>query len=176
MALDVETGSGNAKAESYCSVADANTYHAARGNAAWDALASDTVREQCLRRATAYMGQSYRLRWAGMRATNAQALDWPRAWVPKPDAPSAYGAWAGYYLSTTVPLEVVRACAEMALRAAAGDLAADLGQTVTERTIGPITTKYAPGSQAVKRYRAVDLLLGPLLKDDGGATIRLARA
>lgn len=176
MALDVETGSGNATAESYCSVADANTYHTARGNAAWAALASDTVREQCLRRATGYMGQSYRLRWAGIRATNVQALDWPRAWVPKPDAPSAYGAWARYYLSTTVPAEVVQACAEMALRAAAGDLAADLGQTVTERTVGPITTKYAPGSQAVKRYRAVDMMLGPLLADAGGQSVRLVRA
>ena len=69
------------------------------------------------------------------------------------------------------------ACAELAFRAASGELAADQGQAVTERTVGPITTKYAPGSVATKRYVAVDRLLAPLLTDGGSSSaLRLVRA
>lgn len=49
MSLVTEDGTAKADAESYCTVAFATTYHSDRGNAAWAALASDTVREQLLR-------------------------------------------------------------------------------------------------------------------------------
>ena len=78
MSLIVEDGSIVTGAESYISVADASTYHTARGNAAWAALASDAVREQCLRKATDYMEQVYRSRWQGCRVGETQALSWPR--------------------------------------------------------------------------------------------------
>ena len=38
MALETETGTGSATAESFCSVADADTYHAARGTTLWATL------------------------------------------------------------------------------------------------------------------------------------------
>jgi len=175
MAMITEDGTGRADAESFCSLADATTYHAAMGNAAWAALATDALREQALRRATVYMGQTYRLRWAGYRRTDTQALDWPRHNVPKPD--TSDGRFVAYYSETSVPTEVRNACAELALKASAGELLADVGQAVTERTVGPITTKYAAGSVAVKRYMAVDRLLGPLLADGGSSSaLRLVRA
>ena len=36
MALEVEDGTGKSTAESYISVADATTYHTARGNSTWN--------------------------------------------------------------------------------------------------------------------------------------------
>jgi len=172
MALVVESGAGLAGAESYCSVAFATAYHEARGNTAWAALASDTVREQQLRKATDYMAV-YRDRWAGYRATTAQALDWPRYDVPVKDA--AYGAVMAYYDSDTVPAAVARACAELALRAIDGDLNEDLDAPVIEETVGPITTRYAQGTRQTKRYPAIDALLMPFFAG-GENSLKVVRA
>jgi len=174
MALITESGSGLADAESYCSVAFATTHHAARGNAAWAALASDTVREQLLRRATDYMVQVYRLRWAGYRLLTTQALDWPRYWVPVPDAVSGYTGLGGpSYPVDVVPPEVARACADLALKAATADLAPDLSQAVKSKSVGPVKIEYQDYSQATKTYRAIDNLLAPFLTGQG--SIRLMR-
>lgn len=174
MALETETGTGSATAESFCSVADADAYHAARGVTLWATL-STTEKEQALRRGTDYMSQTYRLRWTGYRKNDTQALDWPRYDAVKPD--STVGRFMAYFADNIVPTEVRNACAELAFRAASGELAADVGQAVTERTVGPITTKFAPGSVAVKRYVAVDRLLAPLLADGGNSYgMRVVRA
>ena len=159
MALIVETGTGLADAEVYCPLAFADSYHAARGNTLW-ATMSETEREASMRRAVDYMQQQYRTHWAGYRLTITQALDWPRYEVPRVD-------FGGFYATDAVPIEVQRACAELAFRAASGELLGDQGQTVIEQTVGPITTKYADGSSPRKRFAAVDALLGPLLKQGG---------
>lgn len=163
MALIVEDGTGKVDAESFVSVAEATTYHTARGNAAWAALANDTIREQLLRKATAYMQQAYRARWQSFRVSTTQALDWPRAWVKIPDAPYGYGSFAAYVPNNVVPLEVRQACAELALTAIAGDLAPALGRTTSRERVGDIDVAYEPGSPEYTRYRAVDLLLAPYL-------------
>lgn len=154
MALVVESGIGMADAESYISVADATTRHASLGNAAWAALASDTVREQALRRATQYMLQAYRIRWSGERSTSTQALDWPR-----------YGVVVdGYQLaSDSIPVEVANACADLALKASAADLSPDLTRGVLRKKIGPLETEYDPNSPQAKRYTAIDRMLAPYL-------------
>ena len=157
MALIVEDGTGLATAESYISVADASTYHTARGNAAWAALASDTVREQCLRRATGYMVQAFRFRWDGSRRVSTQALDWPRLYVPIKD----FGFILNYYDPDSVPTDVKNACAELALKAATADLLADTTQQILSETIGPIKTDYDKFSPQNTRYAAVEALLKP---------------
>ena len=111
MPLTVETGTGSATAESYATVAQADAYLAARGHTAWADLETD-VKEQSLRKATEYMFAAYSLRWAGYRMTATQALDWPRAYVPR--VPAMTGTL--YYADNAVPVEVQRACAELALR------------------------------------------------------------
>ncbi|AKJ28834.1 DnaT-like ssDNA-binding protein [Caldimonas brevitalea] len=176
MALVTEDGTGRADAESYCSVAFADTYHDARGRAAtWTALQLD-VKERCLRLATDYMLQAYREAWAGQRATFDQALDWPRAWVPKKDAPSGYASHAAYYASDAVPVEVQKACAELAFKAATGtDLAPDIGPQVTSKTVGPISVTYAAGARQQVVYQAVGGLLAPLLAHSG-SQIRVVRS
>lgn len=174
MTLVVEDGTGLSTAEAYISAADASTYHTARGNAAWAALASDAVREQMLRRATDYMGQVYRVRWAGNRVTTTQALDWPRVNVPMRDGPGGRGSYPSYYPSNAVPAAVARACAELALRASAAALIPDEGQAVKRKKVGPVEVEYQDYSRATKTYRAIDNLLEPLLGSGGG--IRIVRS
>lgn len=139
MALVVEDGTGLADAEAYIAVADADAYHAARGNAAWAALATE-AKEAALRLGADYMGAVYGLRWCGARLTTTQALDWPR---------DAEG----------VPAAVVRANAELALRASAGALLADQGPAVKSETVGPLSVTYMDGARQSMRYALVDALL-----------------
>lgn len=166
MAIVVETGTGSATAESYISVADASAYFTARGVTAWAALATDALREAALRKATEYMTAVYRSRWQGARFTETQALDWPRAGVVR-------DSWQ--VGTDEVPVEVQRATAELALRAAAGDLSPDLKQAKTSVTVGPIRTDYDRSSPQAKRYRAIDAMLAPFLKAGGGISVGLVR-
>lgn len=165
MAIVVEDGSGLPGAESYASVSDADTYQAARGRTLWAAL-STNEKEQALRRATDWMLQEYRDRWQGTRMTETQALDWPRYDV----------CLDGYWVATdTVPKEVVRACIEMAFRAASGDLLKDQGAQVQSKSVGPISVTYAQGARQNVKYAAVDSMLRGLLSG-GGVGIKLVRA
>jgi hypothetical protein len=168
MALIVENGTGLANAESYISVVDATTYHANRGNAAWAALDSDTVREQALRKATDYMEQVYRLQWKGSRVTNTQALSWPRYDVEREDG-------SGWYASDAVPNEVKNACAELALKASADDLSPDLGQGIIREKIDVIEVEYDKNSPQYTQYRAVNNMLAPLLNGLSGAFRKVIR-
>lgn len=172
MSLITEDGTGRADAEALASVADADTYHAARGNTLWSTITTEE-KEQALRRATGYMEQMYRLKWKGLRNSLSQALDWPRMNVQLEDV--GFGSVAAYVPYNTVPKEVVQACAEMALKAASGELAGDLQRPVASETIGPIRTEYVIGAPEYVRYRSVDLLLRPLLSS-GGLSVRLVRA
>jgi hypothetical protein len=180
MALETELGTGSATAESYISVVDAGTYHAARGNAAWAALASDTVREQSLRRATDYMCQVYRSRWNGARVSATQALDWPRNYVflePVADIqPISLFEYSNMVPADSVPVAVQRATAELALRAASADLLSDLNQGVLSEQVGPIQVTYDKASPQRARYPAIDQMLAPYLKTGGGAMVSLVRA
>lgn len=181
--LIVEDGTGKANAESYTSVADASAYHTARGNAAWAALASDTVREQLLRKATDAMMQMFAGRWAGTRVSSTQALDWPRYNVPMKDGPAnlpySYGV-ASYYPSNTIPAAVARACAELALKAAAADLIADGEQAIIRKRVrveGAVDTEteYQPGSVDGRNFRAVESMVQPFLSANSGQ-VSLVRA
>ena len=167
MALEVEDGTGKTNAESYISVADATARHAAFGNAAWANAASDTVREAALRQGTAYMLQAYRNRWLGFRLSIKQSLDWPRVYViidentPVP--------------TDSVPTDIANACADLALRALASDLNADLARGVVRKKIGPLETEYDPYSPQATRFRAIDMMLAPYLKGSS-ANAQLVRA
>lgn len=180
MALVVETGTGRADAESFCSVAFATTYHANFGNAAWAALADDTTREQYLRRATAYMEQAYRERWAGYLINTTQALGWPRYEVPikgyygvgLSSQDSGLGA---YWPADSIPSIVQNACAELALRAIAGALTVDVGAQVKQKVVGPISVTYADGARQTTEYKAVDDMLNVFFSS-GGMNMRVVRA
>jgi len=71
----VEDGTGLPNADSYVSIEFADTYFSARGVTAWASL-TQTKKEQALIRATDFIDSIYQ--WHGKKATNEQALRFPR--------------------------------------------------------------------------------------------------
>jgi hypothetical protein len=164
MSLIVENGTGLSTAESYASVSSADTRLTSLGNTTWSTITT-AEKEEALRRATRYMVQSYRSRWIGARSTSVQALDWPRTWV----------MIDGYPINANVvPADISNACIDLALKAAAGDLAPDLDRTVIREKVGPLETEYAPHGTEYVRYRSIDMALAPYL-NGGGPMMALAR-
>lgn len=158
MTLVTEDGTGLSTAESLCSLADASTRHTALGNTSW--TGTDAAKEAALRRATQYMEQAYRTRWAGQRLTSAQALSWPR-----------YGVCVDEFLvaSDIVPTDIANACADLALRALTEDLNADQTRGVVREKVGPLETEYDRYAPQAKQFRAVDMALAPYLKGSSAA-------
>lgn len=159
--LIVEDGTGKADAEAYISVADADTYFADRGYTLWAGL-SEAEKEQALRRACDYMEGVFASRWYGDRASTTQALSWPRTGTD--------------YDSDVVPVQVKRANAELAFRAAQGELLADQGAQVKSEQVGPISVEYAEGARQSTRYAAVEAMLASAGLIAGGSTIKVVRA
>lgn len=174
MPLVIEDGTGKVNSESYASAAEADTYHSDRGNAAWAALPDAATKEQHLRKSTEYMSQAYRMRWKMFRVTVTQALDWPRAWVPIPDAPYGYGSQSAFVPNNVVPTEVKRACMELALSSAAGALAPQLERATRREKVGEIEVEYDMNSPEYTRFRSVDMILEPYL-DGSSITSPLVR-
>lgn len=164
MALIVEDGTGKVDSASYISVADALAYHNARGNTNW-ATITTTEQEEALRRATDFMEQVYRLNWAGYRITSTQALSWPRYEVPMIDANY-------YYDSDIVPTEVKNACAELAFKAAGGDLSPDVAQRVIREKVGVLEVEYDKNGVQYTTYRAINNMLAPFLTNVVGGAFR----
>ena len=170
MSLIVEDGTGLAGAESYASVVAADARLGGLGNADWVAL-TVANKEIALRKAAIFLG-IYRTRWAGRRMYQHQALDWPRYGVVVDGFP---------VLSTVVPVDVVKACIDLAARSSAGeDLMPDLdlGSNVIKKDkTGPLETEYFQNTTDVReRFVAVDALLAPYLGTDSGSnSIKLVR-
>lgn len=165
MALTVETGAGLPNAESYVDTASVDARMTAFGNDTWATLTTGQ-KEEALRRATAYMEQAFRERWTGQRLNRLQALSWPRFGV----------VVDGYYVDVnSVPPVVANACADLALKAAAGDLAPDLARAVVREKVGPLETEYDRASPQQTRFRAIDMMLAPFLKGST-AMAQLVRA
>lgn len=157
MTIVVEDGTGLANADSYISLADADAYHAALGNAEWAATSTDG-REVALRRATQYLDTRYQ--FAGEPLTTTQALAWPRT-------------------AATWPVSRLRAATcEAALRALAGPLYVDQADApVTQETVGPISVSYGAGSNGGQsRLVVIDDMLRGLLAVSGRMTLRVERA
>lgn len=131
MAFTVEDGTGLPTANAYISEADADTYHADRGNAAWAAAAS-ADKETAIVRATDFLDQEFT--WQGVRRTDTQRLEWPREDVfDAEDAEVAFDA---------VPRQIEEATAEVALIALTEDLAPFGGGTGT--FVGQVTVRAGP--------------------------------
>lgn len=123
--MTLVTTPGDPAADSYASLADADAYFLARGEAAW--TGTNTAKETALRRGTTYLENQYRQKWVGIRAMQLQSLAWPRA----DGARGPLLVFPGYLtplydidgfqiLSTVVPLQVQQATMEAALLALTG--------------------------------------------------------
>ncbi len=155
MALVIEDGSGRADAESYSSVTDCDAYHTARVNSAW--TGDVAVKEAALREATAFIEDSYRGIWRGVRAKWEQALAWPRFGVIDQD---------GFHIaSDTVPALVKDAVCEAALRAIQSDLTPDLerGGQIKRQKVDVIETEYKDDAPPHKVYPEIETKITCLL-------------
>lgn len=102
MALDATAG--GASADSYATVAEGTSYHAAHlYGSDWDGATLDT-QERALKMATRLLDE--RVTWNGQKETEAQALRWPRVDVADLD---------GYAINSgVVPQEIKNATIEFA--------------------------------------------------------------
>lgn len=162
MAIVVEDGTGLATANSYASVTTADAYHSARGNTAWTETSTspDQGKAAALIRATAYIDAAYRGRFQGYRNNGrTQALEWPRMGV----IDTQYFSVS----STAIPIEVVNATCEAAIReiASAGSLTADLerGGEVRSLSAGSVSIEYGAGASASTVYPIIEGLLAGLI-------------
>lgn len=161
MALVVENGTGLPTANTYISIADADTYHGDRGNTAWaDAIIS--AKEAALIKATQWLDGMYRKRWLGKRLTAVQMLGWPRAGAVDHE---------GYELpSHEVPIRVGYAVAEVALLVVVGqdiNPVLERGGRIKREKIGPIETEFADGAPAREEFTIVSDLLRGLVRGPG---------
>ncbi|MBR0693665.1 DnaT-like ssDNA-binding protein [Bradyrhizobium lablabi] len=153
-----------ATANSYATVDTANAYHTTRGNMAW--LTTDGDPTSALIRATQYIEGKYRGRWPGLPikyrlgglSDSQQALSWPR-----------YGAVDnnGFaILPNTVPIEVVYATCEAALREllSPGSLQPDITLTGIKREwAGDTGFEYFQGVAVPPHVTVIDGILAPIL-------------
>jgi len=160
--LVVETGAGLSNANSYLSVADADTYHEEHsGSTDWSG-AGTADKERALITATQYLDIKYSGRWKGVKGSSTQALAWPRTGV--------YDAEGYSVASDLVPPQIEDACAELALKILEGDILLDdidePGDIASESVkVGPIedSTTYLGSKSQVKKYPLVEGLIKPLL-------------
>lgn len=168
MALSVAPA---ANADSYASVAEADTYHTNYGTgAAWTAL-SDTNKEIALRRATMYIDGRFGSRFHGERTDPAQYLAWPRKEV------FMYGADVSLD-DELIPKAVKDAAAYLALQSTVVSLTDNVGATVRREKIGPIETEYAVSnggsSTSLVQFPYVYTLLADYFRTGFGLTARRA--
>ena len=173
MALAIDATVGGAAANSFVTVAEADTYLEARLNsAAWTGVDPkmqaliEATRELC-----ALSG------WLGYRVTSTQALAWPRDEVVNPDDPTP----GSYYAATIIPQRVKDATCELALeflKAGTTDLAAASATVgIIEKTVDVLTTRWASPSeqtQGLMRFPRVWALIAPLLSNSA-TQVRLVR-
>ncbi|HEY0684760.1 MAG TPA: DnaT-like ssDNA-binding protein [Steroidobacter sp.] len=163
MALVIEDGTGRADAQSYASVETLRAYAKARGETV---PGGNSDCEALLMKAMDYMrGKEY----VGDRATKEQALDWPRVNVVVEGFP---------YASTELPRQVEQAQCALAIAAQRVDLLpntpANTSGPISERTVGPITTKYSNTGRVsqVPAIAKADVILRTILKRNGLFAVR----
>lgn len=151
MALTVEDGTGVADADSYLSLAAADTYHSDRSQSDW--TGTDAAKEGALRRASTYLDTRWRFK--GAQESSAQGLEWPRTGVVD---------WSGHDVSG-LPTRVKHACAELAVRALTTNLYEDLdrGGAVKSESVGSISTTYMDDAPRHRVYEIAERLLAPYL-------------
>ena len=122
MAITIDATVGGASANSYITLADANSIVeglvADDDVAAWDGSSNDN-KNRALYTAAVRVDRE---RFLGARVTNTQALQWPRQGVRKPDTFTStyvsgfpYRITTDYYTETEIPKEVKEAQAILAV-------------------------------------------------------------
>ena len=160
MALTVETGAVVANAESYVTVAEADTYWSYRNNGTW-AAAAPAAKEAALREATQFLDGSYK--WAGSLVSSAQKLLWPRV--------VGIDRSGREISSTSIPSAIKSAQCELALEALGGRLMASLerGGAVASESVGALSVSYFQGAPGSRKYPFINLIVKDLTESGAGS-------
>ena len=169
---------GSASANSYVTLAEAETYMDGRVYTDdWD-NASDTDKEKALISATLRLEQES---WRGAPSATTQALKWPRYNVENADYEDAgHGSYPwgwGYYLdSTTIPVWLKNAQCELALVLLGTNLLEDTGLELIESvSVGDLNVTPHKSRKAGRLPANVRRFVAPYIVG-GGGTVRLVRS
>lgn len=138
MAIELNAAAGEADANSYVSVEDADTYHETHlYSSTWDD-ATDAQKIQALIWATRLLDEHFE--WVGTIATFTQSLRWPRI--------GAYDRDGRLLDETSIPTVIANATAELGRLLIATDVTASATQSgnINYVQVGQIAIKYADGS------------------------------
>lgn len=146
LTLIKEDGTGRVDANAYANAADGDAYHEGHLYAsAWTA-ATLTNKEAALVFATRLIDAQYQ--FGGSRASESQALQWPRVNCPDPDKAATrvlVSLWLAdaFVASSVVPKAVAAATCEMARELLIADrTAAPSGEGLKYQNVGPNQTGY----------------------------------
>lgn len=175
--LITEDGTGKPDSECYNTLASADEYFSKRNNAVWAAL-TEPEKEAALRRASDYILQTYRNRFAGYRTKFDQALDWPRTLVMRDETTDTQFIDTSnlivseiYYPPDFIPRELKFAEAELAVRSLEGDLNVETERLTTSEQVGDLRVTYDRGANPNRRFTMVEGYLRQFLKSTSGAAI-----
>lgn len=178
-----ETGAIVANANSYCTLADATTYHSDRGNSAW-AEADTADKNAALVRATFDLENMYKNKWVGVKtqswiasdgsnATPVQSLAWPRVEKAHETDPTLLTDVDGLKIQKNeVPLAVRHAQFELALielstRVVGGVVNEE--DAVQSVSVGPISKTFFEKGAEVDKYPHIDMILTGLVPAGGAS-------
>ena len=185
LTLIKETGLGLSTANSYANAADGDSYHDGHLYAtAWTG-ATTAKKEAALVMATRLI-DSY-VQFHGRKATDAQALQWPRAGCPNVGSPSRGlvlrflgGVSSMAWDPTVIPPLLVAATCEQARLLISADLStAPLGQGLKSSHVGDVVTVFDVLRPPPVLGRVAAAMLGKLgvvLRDGGQFVVNLGRA
>lgn len=166
MTFTVETGDGLSNANSYVSVAEADSYHLSRNNTDWAKL-TNTKKEAALLYATSYIDAKFD--FPGYIKLSTQSLAWPRS--------SAYDN--ENRTLTGVPNKLKEAVCELALVHATEEkinATFDRGGEVKSEQIGPIEIVYKDSAPAGVTYPFLEQILTRLIVTGSMNVINLVRS
>jgi hypothetical protein len=162
VALTIVATAGSASANSFVTLAEAETYMEGRGNKATWTAAADADKNIALVEATRDIDA---MDFIGYVAESTQSLAWPRQWAVDPDDPSQ-----NYYATNEIPTRVKDATSELAfqyIKAGTTDVAAiDSKTNVKRKKVDVLETEYFAPSETptgLARYPRVLTWLRPLL-------------
>jgi len=170
LTLIKETGAGLANANAYADAADGGAYHDGHLYAsAWTAaILAD--KEKALAMATRLIDGQYQ--FDGVKASEAQALQWPRRQCRSPDEEDELA-------DDLVPKQVIEATCEMARELLIADrTAAPAGEGLRYENVGTTQTGYDKSDTRPVISQVAQALLmkfGSLLRSKSGA-VRLVRS
>lgn len=164
MAVAIVATVGSATANSFVTLAEAQTYMDGRLNGTlWDSATTDSQNRALVEAAR----ELNTLSFVARKTTNTQALQWPRFYATDPDA-ALFTQW--FFAATVIPQRVKDAQCELALeflKAGTTDVAAlDPTIAVKEKAIDVIRTIYVDTpfrKKGLQRFPRVWHLIAPLL-------------